>query len=1749
MNTKFYLFLIILLFAFQLTKAQSADAGADQLICGTETQLQGNAPPEGHSGSWTLIYGTAVIENSSVPNTQVSNLGKGDNGFRWTFTNGSHDDVIITNGLPYVEAGSNQTTCSATRSMAANTPESGETGFWEQISGDPANIISPTDYNTVIENIKNGSSTFKWTIQGADCSLSDEVSITRHEALAEAGEDVYSCHGTAEITASIPPRGTGYWTAVGSGLIEEPTSNQTMVYDLPDNQNTFRWNVEYEGCYDFDELDVFNTNLSVSTSGDKTVCSNETTISGTKPEDEATGTWELLGGSAIIENESAYITNVRELNAGANAFRWTVSKNNCEKSAELTITNDEISVINAGTDQIVCDFSGELEALAPAEDENALWEVITGTAEIADATLYNSEVSNLSRGENRFKWTVSNENCSAADEVIIENNLPNYAVLSPDEEICTDEYTLTASELYPNEFGLWTKQDGASGDILDPTNNTSDVISLGSGNNSFRWTVSNQDCQVYEEITLTNNKITTDAGEDAAICETDYFLSAQNSVAGSGYWMVENSEGTPIFDDPTQKSTFVRNLAPGNNVLKWYVSKGKCEASDIISIRNSQPDNVYAGSDAVSCSDEAWLSAAKPSSGNGLWSLESGNGSISNPSQRVTSVSNLQVGDNVFRWTVTDNNCSDYDEVIITRKHIIADAGLDDETCSTNYDALQGNIPENGLQGIWTVSGGNGAFENPTSHTTSVTALSPGDNRFTWTIYDNDCSSSDDVIITNNIPTTASVGSDKEICTYQSGISANQPSTGTGRWSLISGGGTIENISNNLTTVSEIPKGISRYKWTITKGTCSSEAIITLTNNSLTTAAGDDVSICENAYFLTAEPPLSNETGLWTLSSGSGDIADPTYHNSKVSNLYLGLNKFKWSVTKGSCTASDFFSITNDLVEANAWLSGPDSICTDMAAILGNEPIAGAEGTWEITAGGGYIEDVNDPSTHIYNLPIGTTDIRWTIDHNACSDYADISVSNNSVTASAGEDEIVCDDQAPLSGNTPQSFASGLWTRSSGSGEIANPLSPQTEVSGLAFGTNVFQWEVTGNGCSDNDKVVISRNDFSISAGLNQEICGSSTGLSGENPSPGYGIWSVSGSPGVTIENPTDYQTAVNGISNDSENIFRWTVYRNGCSAYDDVTITNTYIQAYAGADQSVCEGNAILAAQTPSAGSGIWTLSSGGGTIEAPENPNSSVSGLPLGQNVLRWTVRNKTCESYDVVIISNDRVISSAGNDRSVCSSRITLSADPPETNAYGLWEVLAGTAETETPSAYNTQVYNLQKGINTFRWTVYQGDCNSGGDEVSITNNSFEAYAGEDQELPFRIYNTTLNAELDNDASGGSWSILSGGGFFTNPTDPQTEVSGMASGENTFNWRVEKNNCFASDQVIILVKDFEAYAGEDQQICTGQTYLNARNEGGDLQIWSVMEGNGEFENPNDPKTSVSNIERGENIFRWSVTRNNYTSYDDVLITNNDFDVSAGSDVQICESEYLLNAQEPSAGDTGRWAIAGIGSGSFDNPSLHNTRVVNLQAGSNFFSWEITSNNCRSADTVEVVWNRPPVADFNPDFTTVDAPKTVNFFNQSSHQPEQTPADVFYWQTETETFATTYSPNIPTSYRFEDNAAGDSIHTIYLVAFDEETQCSDTSYNEIHVFYSTSDVEKNEAGQILIYPNPSKTHIFIRFPQKSDYLVRIYSLEGKMVLREEFRQTRQARIKVSELPAGLYKSVITQGTNKYTGSILIQK
>jgi hypothetical protein len=801
-------------------------------------------------------------------------------------------------------------------------------------------------------------------------------------------------------------------------------------------------------------------------------------------------------------------------------------------------------------------------------------------------------------------------------------------------------------------------------------------------------------------------------------------------------------------------------------------TNGTCSAWDLVTISNDVPTPANAGSDQIVCDGTVILSGNNPTAGDGYWTRLGGGGVIDNSLNYNTQVTGLSSGGNTFRWTIIQGDCESYDDVLITNELVYASAGIDDEVCGDFYAELNGNQPGAGETGIWSVTGGTGTFANNTVYNTSVSNLSAGENRLTWTVRRGTCENSADVVITDNTPTPASVSSDKEICDNFTVIAGNPPLTGTGEWSVAAGSGVFDNSLSNNVTVSEIGPNVNIYRWTISNGTCSDYADVTVTNNSVLSVVGDSIFTCGPNAYLNGNEPDAGEIGYWTVTAGTGILDNSALYNTPVSNLNTGLNKFRWTIDNGTCSDFADLVVINNLYDVNASVAGPTTICADSADLLGNIPIAGATGAWTVWAGGGSFDDPTDPDARVYELLKGANTLRWTITKDGCSNYDDVVIVNNSVLALAGEDIITCGNDANLVANELFPDEDGVWTPVSvcGTSTILTPSMNETIVTDLCAGVNVFRWSVSGNGCFDSDEVVVNENSFSINAGFDDHVCETTVNLQGQDPSPGYGIWSFSG-PGVNIVTPSLNTTAVTGLQDNSPHTFRWTVFKNGCSAYDEVVIYNDLVTANAGGDQSTCNSTAILSAEQPVVGSGEWTISTGAGTVSQPTYFASPITGLGIGTNVLIWTVTNLTCVSSDNITITNNTVTATAGIDQQLCDNFTYLAGDQPAPGGYGVWEVVGGGVDTEiiTPSAFNTLVTDLRRGVNTFRWTVYENNCTNGGELVRIWNNTFDADAGNDQTLADGVTQTNLDAVLNADETG-QWSLIAGSGKLGRSKQPE-------------------------------------------------------------------------------------------------------------------------------------------------------------------------------------------------------------------------------------------------------------------------------------------------------------------------------------------------------------------------------------------
>jgi hypothetical protein len=81
------------------------------------------------------------------------------------------------------------------------------------------------------------------------------------------------------------------------------------------------------------------------------------------------------------------------------------------------------------------------------------------------------------------------------------------------------------------------------------------------------------------------------------------------------------------------------------------------------------PSAANAGSDQTVCvsgSGVTTLSASVPSTGNGVWNIVTGNGSLQNSSQANSILNILSTGNIILNWTVSNGTCpSSSDQVSI----------------------------------------------------------------------------------------------------------------------------------------------------------------------------------------------------------------------------------------------------------------------------------------------------------------------------------------------------------------------------------------------------------------------------------------------------------------------------------------------------------------------------------------------------------------------------------------------------------------------------------------------------------------------------------------------------------------------------------------------------------------------------------------------------------------------------------------------------------------------------------------------------------------------------------------------------------------------------------------------------------------------------------------------------------------------------------------------------------------------------
>lgn len=181
--------------------------------------------------------------------------------------------------------------------------------------------------------------------------------------------------------------------------------------------------------------------------------------------------------------------------------------------------------------------------------------------------------------------------------------------------------------------------------------------------------------------------------------------------------------------------------------------------------------------------------------------------------------------------------------------------------------------------------------------------------------------------------TIADAGPDQYLCDDNAFLQGNSVASGeTGSWSILSGIGTIDDLTDPGSQIMGPAGNVIVLRWTISDGTNtnSDDVAIWLYDGDAPWAnAGPDqvVYLPQTSTQLQGSPYVFPMTCVWTIVAGTGTISDPTEPYASYTGAGVGQNILVWSCDNGPCGVStDEVVITVEEAMALGWMPAiPDA--------------------------------------------------------------------------------------------------------------------------------------------------------------------------------------------------------------------------------------------------------------------------------------------------------------------------------------------------------------------------------------------------------------------------------------------------------------------------------------------------------------------------------------------------------------------------------------------------------------------------------------------------------------------------------------------------------------------------------------------------------------------------------------------------------------------------------------------------------
>ena len=1402
-------------------------------------------------------------------------------------------------------------------------------------------------------------------------------------------------------------------------------------------------------------VNVFSNSLKpaipAATAGaDTTICTDTYMLQANPVSIGETGTWTFPAGITIsdINSPTALLSDL--LDGNVYELIWTIDDGTEISKDTVYIHYQTTTPASAGVS--VCRtlpypetyLQVDLNGNIPGVSEIARWSVYgspTATNDsILDPNTYQTSVKRLSAGNHILEYTITNSlsGCVQSDqlEIIvinqasINNNLTCFSLSGTDTTI-----TLLGNASTAGELARWKLlSTGSTSVIQSPSMSNTLVSGISRGSHQFEYKIENNTCKDSSQITLRlTGKSQLPADTCIVINSIVNITATQPSSIEDGIW----SANQGVFAINNDYNGVYSNYSVGSNTIYWTISDSSNNCKSVDSLVVTGISKAFAGNDTCiilgAGEENIGLLLNKITYNPVLESVS--NYSVEGDSlvgfgQNIPIV--LGTGKHSFISIITNlaSGCQQKDTVVYT---IIskAQAGpvqcLSEPISSIQLDA--GNL-KNGEIGEWK-STLVLDFDNITSTQASISNPPNGVIPLTWIISNGTCQDSSATTIA--IISTANVANDTCVLAdvaFNLQADAVDNSYQTGQWTIVQGGGILEDPLQNSTLYTASSKGVNELIWSVTDtaGTCSNTDTMTVVSISVPDA-GSDQCISSNTEItsinLQGNEPYLNEAGYWVNADSISSIL--TNSANGIINLPIGRHTLIWNIKNinSSCVKSDTTVITI-LQKPNA---GPNQCLI--------EPIASVQlnatnfsnvqqtGIWKSKTP----LDLNNfsiPNATITNPPSGAFVITWVVGNAGCKDSAAVTIAIIS-KAVANQDMCTRLDSATQQFSINSTgintlYQIGQWTGSSNNFQngnpyiISDPLLNVTSVSNLNVGANKFYWTITDTSgyCSNKDSIVVTTvtkpvvmDDLCLSSNLPNTVVNLTANMFFPTIEKGYWTNKDSLSSKVGLTNNTTQQLS-RGINN-----LYWTIenQQTGCKYSDSVSIT-IIPKSDAGEDLCIREGSTpiVLQANAP-----IPALGETGNWRNNPlinfaniTDPQTSITPLASGVHILTWVIQNNGCIDTSNSIVSlisqpiaaGDICLTDNNGNNTTTLNSLSYNSDYQK----GIWSSKSNTATIVHADSNNTLVKNLLIGSNTFYWKITDtiSFC-SLQDSLTITvltkplANSVTCNVAQSNQLgTVYLHGNNFNASIEN----GYWKNQSAVQFLDSTLISNTVV--VNPGAYQFSWNIEnKNNktCSTSDtiEVVMLSKPLINELNKAPYCISGSSdpvQLNsdtAWNNAGEKGFWSFK--NNQWNNISNTDSTNSQIEiKTENIgihnLYWFVENAGCVARDSIelsIISR----PNAGPDLCIpydngTQTLINLNAQSIDySNEKGRWDILS-GSSSFFTVTLQdkdsaNTKASGLLKGIDKYKWTLSDKNgrCTTSDTVAFALITPPNA--GPDLCRV--------------------------------------------------------------------------------------------------------------------------------------------------------------------------